>query len=163
SGGGGGLFNKSTTSNAATLTNTIVAGNRDASDSPSDISSGVNVLGKYNLIGTGGSGGLVNGSNGNIILTSLANLGLAALGYYGGPTQTTALLPGSAAIGSGFAASGTKDQRGFPLDKPKPDIGAFQFQSTPLVVNTSFDASVGGKLDLRGAIDLANVLPGAQT
>ena len=50
------------------------------------------VTGSYNLIGTGGSGGIIGGSGGNIVLTSLADLGLAPLGNYGGPTQTMALL-----------------------------------------------------------------------
>ena len=37
-----------------------------------------------NLIGTGGSGGLIDGTNGNIVLTSLSNLGLAPLGSTAG-------------------------------------------------------------------------------
>ena len=65
---------------------------------------------------------------GNIVLTSLAGLGLAPLGDYGGPTQTIALLPGSPALGAGTALNGiTTDQRGEPLDVPV-DIGAFQSQ-----------------------------------
>ena len=61
------------------------------------------------------------GQSGNIVLTSLADLGLAPLGDYGGPTQTMALLPGSPAIGAGIAVSGvTTDQRGLPLDSPNP-------------------------------------------
>ena len=62
---------------------------------PSDITGNENVSGSDNLIGTGGSGGLANGVDGNIVLTSLADLGLAPLGNNGGPTQTMALLPGS--------------------------------------------------------------------
>ena len=52
----------------------------------------------------------------------------------------------------------------FPLDSPI-DIGAFQVQSNPLVVNTSADSNGSplGTLDLPGAVDLADVLPGAQT
>ncbi len=86
------------------------------------------VTGLYNLIAGGGSGGIVNGSDGNIVLTGLTNVDLARLGNYGGPTQTIALLPGSVAIGAGTAVSGiTTDQRGEPLGSP-PDIGAFQSQ-----------------------------------
>ena len=136
---GGGVYNTGT----ATLTDTIVAGNTNPSGS-SDIA-GTNVSGNYSLIGPGGSGGLTNGSNGNIVLTSLAGLGLAPLGNYGGPTQTMALLPGSPALGAGIAVSGiTTDQRGEPLDSPNPDIGAYQFQSTTysLVVTTEPPASV---------------------
>ena len=101
-----------------------------------------NVTGSNNLIGTGGSGGLTDGTNGNIVLTSLANLGLAPLGNYGGPTQTMALLPGSAAIGKGTAVNGvTTDQRGEPLDSP-PDIGAFQSQRFTLTVDGGTGADV---------------------
>ena len=100
-------------------------------------------------------------------MTSLTGLGLAPLAFYGGPTQTMALLPGSPAIGKGIAVSGvTTDQRGFPLDNPI-DIGAFQTQPSTgkLVVNSTADGSGNqpGKLDLRGAVNLADVLTGAQT
>ncbi len=45
-------------------------------------------------------------------------------------------MPGSAAIGKGESTSGIKtDQRGFPLDSPTPDIGAFQSQ--PIVELTA--------------------------
>ncbi len=125
------------------LTDTIVAGNTDYSGQyvPGDISG--NVSGTYNLIGTGGSGGLVNGVDGNIVLTSLTNLGLAPLGNFGGPTQTMALLSGSPAIAAGVIADYpgtttpiTTDQRGEPLDTPNPDIGAFQVQGSGLIALT---------------------------
>jgi hypothetical protein len=158
--GSGGLYNYGT----ATLTDTIVAGNTNPPGA-SDIGGKGNVSGSYNLIGSGGSGGLQNGVNGNIVLTSLTGLGLAPLGDYGGPTQTTALLPGSLAIGAGTAVSGvTTDQRGFPLDSPTSDIGAFQTQNA-LVVNTTSDGtgSPAGDLSLRQAVNLANVQPGPAT
>ena len=159
--GGGGVYNSGT----ATLTDTIVAGNIGPSSAPSDITG--TITGTHNLIGTGGSGGLINGQNGNIVLASLTGLGLAPLAFYGGPTQTMALLAGSAAIGQGIAVSGvTTDQRGFSLDSPI-DIGAFQTRPSTgsLVVNSTADGSGNqpGKLDLRGAVDLADVLAGAQT
>jgi hypothetical protein len=159
--GGGGLFNFA---NPMTLTNTIVAGNTKGSipTAPDDIAGAVPVSGRFNLIGTGGSGGLMNGVDGNIV--GVADPGLAKLGYYGGPTQTMALLPGSAAIGAGTTISGiTTDQRGLPLDNP-PDIGAFQVQSglLALQVNTTVNGTFG-KLDLRGAVGLANGLPGSHT
>ncbi len=103
----------------------------------------INVSGSNNLIGTGGSGGLTNGVDGNIVLTSLTDLGLAPLGNYGGPTQTMALLAGSPAIGAGVIADYpgtttpiTTDQRGLPLDSPNPDIGAFQTQGSTLLALT---------------------------
>ena len=86
--GGGGLYIAGGT---ATLANTIVAGNNN------DISG--TVSGSYNLIGTGGSGGLVNGTNGNQV--GVANPGLGPLQDNGGPTWTMALLPGSPAIDAG--------------------------------------------------------------
>ena len=123
-GSGGGIYNGPGTT---TLTGTIVAGNSDQSG-PNDIggSSAAAVSGSFSLIGTGGSGGIVNGSHGNIVLTSLTNLGLAPLGDNGGPTETMALLPGSVAIHNGTNVSGvTSDQRHESLDVP-PDIGAYQ-------------------------------------
>ena len=90
---------------------------------------------------------------------------LAPLGDYGGPTQTMALLPGSPAIGTGIAVAGiTTDQRGFALDSPRPDIGAFQ--SNPLVVTrrptpATDPARRRASSSLRQAVNLANVLGGA--
>ncbi len=154
-GSGGGLYSYY----AATLTDTIVAGNT-ANGVASDIA-GL-ATGSFNLIGTGGSGGLAADDHN---LLGVANPGLTSLGNYGGPTQTMALEPGSPAIHAGVAASGiSTDQRGFPLDSP-PDIGAFQTQHGPLVVNTAVDGtgSALGQLSLRQAVNLANVLPGGQT
>jgi hypothetical protein len=159
--GGGGLSNAS---NALTLTNTIVAGNTNSSSAPSDISGAVS--GTYNLIGIGGSGGLTYGVNHNIVLTTLTDLRLAPLAFYGGPTQTMALQPGSMAIGKGNAVSGiTTDQRGFKLAVVNPDIGAFQSRSGPLIVSTTTDGTGVplGQFDLRAAVNLADVDTGANT
>ena len=149
-GGGGGLWNEGST---ATLTDTIVAGNNTSTlfnvdASASDVSGNQAnlVTGTYNLIGTGGSGGITDGTGGNIVLTSLNVLGLAPLGNYGGPTQTMALLAGSPAIGAGQVVGGIiADQRGEPLDSP-PDIGAFQSQGftlTPVAGSTPQAAATG--------------------
>jgi hypothetical protein len=78
-----------------------------------------------------------------------------------------ALLPGSPAIGAGTATGApSTDQRGFPLNSPV-DIGAFQTQTSPLVVNTTDDTTTGaeppGDLSLRDAVNLANALSGAET
>ena len=103
---GGGLFD--TGSSTTTLTDTIVAGNF-ASTADQDVDGTVSSTSAYNLIGTGGSGGISNGSNGNIVLKTSTEFsasnpaGLSALGDYGGPTDTIALLPGSPAIGTGSA------------------------------------------------------------
>ena len=142
---GGGIDNAGGT---ITLTNTIVAAN-----SSSDIQG--QVSGSNNLIGTGGSGGLVNGQDGNLV--GVADPLLAPLGNYGGPTQTVALLPGSPAIGAGIAVSGvTTDQRGEPLDTPDPDIGAFQSQGFTLT-------AIAGSTPQSSAIGAAFVYPLAVT
>ena len=118
-GQGGGIANEGT----ATLTDTIVAGNSSGTGDDID---GDTVTGSFNLVGTD-SVGLVNGKNDNIV--GVSNPVLAALGNYGGQTETMAVLPGSPAIGAGSPVSGiTSDQRGEPLASPIPDIGAFQSQ-----------------------------------
>ncbi|MHB1556630.1 MAG: beta strand repeat-containing protein, partial [Isosphaeraceae bacterium] len=150
------------------LTNTIVAGNNQGTTTPTASDIGGNgasgVTGTYNLIGTGGSGGIANGSSGNVVLSSLATLGLAPLADYGGPTPTLALLPGSAAIGAGTSTGApSTDQRGFALDSPI-DIGAFQYASaSPPVVTSATDGSAtpSGSLNLRGALDLAGLQSGS--
>ncbi len=130
--GGGGLYIVYST---ATLTDTIVAGNTDGNGTADniDLANNGNVNGTYNLIGTGGSGGIVGGSNGNIV--GVADPLLALLGNYGGPTQTIALLPGSPAMGAGTTVSGiTADQRGVSLPASGVDIGAFQSQGFTLSI-----------------------------
>jgi hypothetical protein len=74
----------------------------------------------------------VSGAGGNIVLTTLTNLGLAPLGNFGGPTQTMALQKGSEAKGAGtqefYAGTNiplTTDQHGSPLSNPV-NIGAYQ-------------------------------------
>jgi hypothetical protein len=129
-GGGGGLYNLM---GATLLTNSIVAENTSGS-SPNDIFVTFgSVSGSYNLIGTGGSGGLQNGVDGNLV--GVANPGLAPLGSYGGPTQTIALLPGSPAIDAGTSGPGIPDtdQRGEPR-VGAPDIGAFESQGFTLTI-----------------------------
>ena len=102
-----------------------------------------------NVIGTGGSGGLETGPDGNQV--GVANPGLAPLGNYGGTTQTMALLPGSPAIDAGRNASVTNppfpgppytDQRGVAriIDGPV-DIGAFESQGFTITVSSGDNQS----------------------
>ena len=123
---GGGVWNQNSVN--STFKNTIVAGNTKTSGA-SDLE-GRPVSGTYNLIGTGGSGGLVNGVGNNQV--GVANALLAPLANYGGPTQTMALLPGSLAIDTGTStgAPGT-DQRGLGR-VGLTDIGAFESQGFTL-------------------------------
>jgi hypothetical protein len=134
----------------ATLYNTIVARNaRDGTDDDISLLGGgtVSSTSAYNLIGIGGSGGLVNGVNGNQV--GVANPGLGLLANNGGPTQTIALLPGSPAIDAGSNAgipAGVQfDQRGpgFPrIANGTVDIGAFELPSTHLAVTAQPPASI---------------------
>lgn len=79
---------------------------------------------RNNLITWPGAGGLVDGSNGNIIREIDALVG--PLGMYGGKTRTLPLLPGSPAIDAGpSSGAGSTDQRGVTR-VGAPDIGAFE-------------------------------------
>ncbi len=84
-----------------------------------------------NMVGGLPNGGL-SSANGNLL--GISNTGLGALGYYGGPTETFALLPNSPAVGHGLNFGGT-DQRGFVRPSYNGDIGAFQTQHQTLYVN----------------------------
>jgi hypothetical protein len=149
SGSGGGLV---AIDGTATLDNTVVALNTRGTDSaaPHDdisilFSGKVSPSSASNLIGTGGAGGLTNGTNGNQV--GVTNPLLGPLAPNGGPTQTIALLSGSPAIDSGsndLAVDPTSsqplstDQRGtgFPrISHNTVDIGAYELQAvTQLVV-----------------------------
>ena len=132
--GGGGLFNAGT----AKLSNTIIAGN-NASPGP-DVDGAVLSQG-YNLIGiTDGSSGWVSKDLTGIGSSPLNPL-LAALGNYGGPTETMALLPGSPAIDAGNSSVAT-DQRG--VSRPKgsaSDVGAFESSGFTMVTSGSGQAA----------------------
>lgn len=69
--------------------NTIVAGNWNTSGQ-SDISGNLYAGSTYNLIGTGGSGGLTSGGT-NHNQVGVADPGLTSLNNYGGSTRTQAL------------------------------------------------------------------------
>ena len=171
---GGGIFGNG----SARLTSTIVAGNRLFDNSLNDVQ-GSNLLtsSSFNLIGTGGSGGLTNGANNNQVgvdwTSVLANDGFSPLqAYNGGPTQTIALLPGSPALNMGSSVE-ANDQRGAPFVRSAGggvDVGAYERQTLTglsLVVDTAIDENDGdytaGDLSLREAIGLANGSIGADT
>jgi hypothetical protein len=95
---GGGAYGKS---GNAYLQNTIVARNTlSGTTTPSDIA-GTLATGNcsYDLIGTGGTGGITASPNHNQI--NVSNPGLAALASNGGATQTIMLQLGSPAINMG--------------------------------------------------------------
>jgi hypothetical protein len=104
SGSGGGLSATSTA--AATLSNTIVALNLAGTGSSavaSDIGGSISSSSAYNLIGTGGSGGLASGTEGNLVGVAPNAVGLSSAGLAnnGGSLQTIALLPTSPAVDAG--------------------------------------------------------------
>ena len=160
---GGGVYLLSGANSRTTIVDTIVAGN-SAGTGP-DVSGTVTDDRGDNLIGDGdGAGGFTAAGDQVGSAASPIDPRLAPLGDYGGPTQTMPLRSGSPAIGKGVAVAGlTADQRGFALDSPRPDIGAFQ--TNPLVVNTTSDGagSLPGDLDLRQAVNLADVIGTAAT
>ncbi len=118
--------------------------------------------------------GSYTGSN-NIIQASIEGLLDPVLRENGGSTKTHALLSGSAAINAGsdstaIAAGLTQDQRGegyHRIYQGFVDIGAYEFYSGDLVVDTNSDVDDGnysvGNLSLREAIKLANETPQADT
>src|SRR5688572_11520021 len=88
-----------------TLKNTIVAGNfndEGATDVADDINGTVDAASSFNLIGTGGAGGLTNGVNNNQVGVAA---GLGPLANNGGKTQTHALLATSLAVEAGSNAN----------------------------------------------------------
>ena len=135
-----------------TLKNCIIA------DNNADIATGnVSSSSSYNLIGTGGSGGLINGVNNNQV--GVVNPGLLALANNGGPTQTHALSPCSPAVNTGTnSGAPSTDQRGStrPYNNGISDIGAYELQLAPnsnisIVMNVTNVTCSGGN---NGSIDL---------
>ena len=105
------------------LGRSIIAGN-SAPDAP-DVLGNINSQG-YNLI-ENMIGNIGGNTTGNIFHQ---NARLAPLGFYGGATQTHALLSGSPAINAGnTATSPTLDQRG-AARIGTADIGAFELNNT---------------------------------
>jgi hypothetical protein len=129
----GGLI---TSAGPVTLDNTIVAQNTAAGAAGNILvinGGSVSPSSGYNLIGTGGSGGLINGDNGNEV--GITDPGLAPQPTAtGGLTSTIALEPGSPAIDAGsnaLDARQTTDQRGpgfVRVYNGTVDIGAYELQ-----------------------------------
>ena len=158
---GGGLNVSGGTVN---LYDTLVALNtNNFTTMPDDISSlapgTISASSAYNLIGTGGSGGLTNGVNGNQVGVADPGLSPAGLANNGGATETIALNPDSAAISPGGSGSipgvtlPVADQRGI-LRGPAYDVGAYQVGFGYLVTNTADSYAQG---TLRSAVAWANL------
>jgi hypothetical protein len=139
---GGGLLDF--TEATITLNNSLIALNTSGTGTPDGIllaPGTVSQASAYNLIGTGGSGGLVNGTNGNQVGAADPGLDPRGLENNGGPTQTVALVAGSPAIDKGSNALAvdpttnkplTTDQRGAGFSRivnGTVDIGAYEVQA----------------------------------
>ena len=117
---------------SVTIGNSIVSGNTAPMGAEISLNNGSDetfTSQGYNLLGYGSNAGLWNVTAAVTDITPTAALSslLAPLGDYGGPTKTHALLPGSAAINAGNAATTTLDQRG-KTRVGTADIGAFESQ-----------------------------------
>ena len=142
---GGGVYNQANLN----ISNSIVAQNSASTSSPDFV--GVSLSSGHNLIGaTNGSSGWVASDLQGTVATPF-NPMLAALGNYGGTTQSMALLPGSPAIDAGTplgnpppsgitgstsntVSSPITDQRGLSR-VGTVDIGAFESQGFTLTVS----------------------------
>jgi CSLREA domain-containing protein len=131
---GNGLGNGGGVNADLTLTNSILAGNADASPPPQTSipdCSGMMVSGGFNLIGRN-TGCVITPTTGDKIGTPGIPLdpGLGALRDNGGPTRTHALKGFSAARNSGAQGAGCPgtDQRGVPRPQGKRcDIGGYEY------------------------------------
>jgi len=142
---GGGVYS----SFAAVLANSVVGGNTLTDGITSSDLAGIKVdaASHHNLTGPGGSSGLINGVNGNIVVAAVADLRLGPLADNAGPTLTHALLPGSPAIDAGSNPGGLGfDQRGpsfYRASGAAADIGAFEVQVPPRVVGVVVNGGAG--------------------
>jgi len=121
-GGGGGVFNKYPT---LTLDDCLIAANTPGSIDGHDVFSqlGALVFTNANLIQSIAEDRPTVPDIGPKPL--IADPRLALPGYYGGPTLTLALLPGSPARDAALGPPETSDQRGFPI-VGAPDLGAYE-------------------------------------
>jgi hypothetical protein len=139
-GDGGGVWNA--TAGTVSIKNSIIAGNFDTPNNGGtgtiapDCSGALSSAG-YNLLRiNAGCTGLADGVNGDKVgtLGSPRNAFLADLADNGGPTLTHALNPNSPAIdagnpatpGSGGLACARLDQRSYPRNAGRCDMGAFE-------------------------------------
>ncbi len=138
------------------LKNTILSGN---GSTQALAGTDATITSQGNNLASDNAGGFLTGSGD---LTNTNPL-LAALGNYGGTTQTQALLPGSPAINAGTAGDApATDQRGSSR-VGAVDIGAFESQGFSLaigsgspqstVVNTAFGAALKVNVMANNAVE----------
>lgn len=144
----GGIWNSAGPANAATLQNTIVAGNGGV-DCPNLLgaftSLGYNIVGEF---GTSVGNPTITATTGDQFDVSDASVQLGSLANNGGPTPTNALGAGSIAIDQGKSFGLTTDQRGDtrPCDQASvtnaaggdgSDVGAFEVQGACAAPNSA--------------------------
>jgi predicted outer membrane repeat protein len=135
-GSGGGI---DVQAGSTSLYDTIVERNLDGlGQGPEDDVAGT-VSGSYDLIGTGGAGGLTN-TDGNQVGVAYDDLHFGQPADYGGTTVSFPLLPGSPAIGAGSSSIPgvsvpTTDQRGVGRPADSVDVGAFQDQGFTITLD----------------------------
>ncbi len=177
-GGGIDITQSSGTPPVVTIINSIIQGNDDetAGDTTTDDCANSGVIGSYVS-----NGGNVFGLNTGCPVTSGDTTGAALLdplAANGGPTQTHALLGGSAAIDFTTTVPEDLDQRGVGRFDGSPDAGAFEAGGTLTIVTTADDVvdgdtssvanlastpGAGGEISLREAITAANNTAGGDT
>ncbi|MGI9241676.1 MAG: choice-of-anchor Q domain-containing protein [Verrucomicrobiales bacterium] len=164
SSGGGILASSNAPAGNTLMHNSIVAGNREGGETPSDIATGnssfvpLDPTSSSNLIGdASSSGGLANATNNNLVGldgSGLRPIGeiVSPLGDNGGPTATHALASASVAIDAGDNASALDtsgaalqhDQRGSGFARivaGAVDIGAFEIEpALPKIVSCEVSA-----------------------
>jgi CSLREA domain-containing protein len=166
-GDGGGIYNFQNVSMDANLRNATITQNQAGSGAGGGIFNVGNPLAFFSTILAGNLGTECGGtitSNGNNLIGSVdctvagsgftvADPKLGPLQNNGGPTQTHALLPGSAAIDASLCISALPgvpitDQRGFPRPSDGNndgvaacDIGAFELQGTTRLVSAVLPSS----------------------
>ena len=91
---------------------------------------------QFNLIGIGGAGGIIGGIDGNIVLTSLAKLGLEPLGTTAGRPKRSRSYPGSLAIGAAPPSAASPPTSGASPLTPLPTSAPFNAQSGSLIVSS---------------------------
>jgi CSLREA domain-containing protein len=131
----------------ATIVNSMIVGNFNLNGDPSDVSASLDSSSHHNFIGSGGSGGLVNGVNGNRVGNDDPRVDFLP--------DLIALRADSPCINAGATVSGlTTDQRG--VARPQYgafDIGAYEFDGTlteSLVVTTTTDENDGNSSPVLG-------------
>jgi Fungalysin metallopeptidase (M36)/Bacterial Ig-like domain (group 3)/Fungalysin/Thermolysin Propeptide Motif len=132
---GGGVYNESNFSGGSySMDNCIVAGNSSPTGPDTDCTSNSDPFSAVNYCLVGDTSGYSSSGGGNNLTGSP---GLASsLANNGGPTQTLALLAGSAAIGAGDPGqTGTTSQNAV-IRPSAPDIGAYQLGAVTITTLT---------------------------